>query len=74
MPRLRELLAQAGINLGEASVNTSAEGQTQGGENTHRAGSHTTDIHDIHDDDGNTTGPAHQSWSRLDTGLINTFA
>jgi flagellar hook-length control protein FliK len=74
MPRLRELLAQAGINLGEASVNTSAEDRAQGGENTPRAGGHTTDIHEIHDGDGDATGVPLRGWSRLDTGLINTFA
>jgi flagellar hook-length control protein FliK len=74
MPRLRELLAQAGINLGEASVNTSAEGQTQGGENTHRAGAHAGELHDIPDDGGDASGIPPQNWSRLDTGLINTYA
>ena len=73
MPRLRELLAQAGINLGEASVNTSAEGrpQAENGENTHRTGAHTLEAHDGDGDASVITDP---HWSRLDNGLIDTFA
>ena len=71
MPRLRELLAQAGISLGEASVNTSAEGRAQDGENTHRTGMRAPDAHDGNGDATVATAP---NWSRLDTGLVNTFA
>jgi flagellar hook-length control protein FliK len=74
MPRLRELLAQAGINLGEASVNTSAEDRAPGGENTQHAKSHTGDVHDTSDDGGDASVIPVQNWSRLDTGIINTYA
>ncbi|MCL2644199.1 MAG: flagellar hook-length control protein FliK [Betaproteobacteria bacterium] len=73
MPRLRELLAQAGINLGEANVNTSAEDRTQGGENTHRTGTHTPDVNG-EGGEGDASVIAVPNWSRLDSGLINTYA
>ncbi|MCL1861195.1 MAG: flagellar hook-length control protein FliK [Proteobacteria bacterium] len=73
MPRLRELLAQAGISLGEANVNTSAEGRAQDGENTHRADMRTLDAHDG-GSDGDATAITVTSWSRLDNGLVDTFA
>jgi len=71
MPRLRELLAQAGINLGEANVNTSAEERTQDGEKTHRTGAHTLDAPDGDGDAPVITG---SHWTRLNNGLIDTFA
>ncbi|MDR2014650.1 MAG: flagellar hook-length control protein FliK [Azoarcus sp.] len=74
MPRLRELLEQAGISLGEASVDTSAEDRAQDGELPRRAGVGTTGAHDIHDDNGGATGITLQNWPRLDHGLVNTFA
>lgn len=74
MPRLRELLAQAGISLGEASVNTSAEGRAQDSELARRAGMRAAA--DAHDANGSgeaaAAPPGH--WSRLDSGLVNTFA
>ncbi|MCL2875249.1 MAG: flagellar hook-length control protein FliK [Betaproteobacteria bacterium] len=71
MPRLRELLAQAGINLGETSVNTSAEDRAH--ENTNRTGMHTPDAHDGGGDvDATVVTPP--GWTRLDNGLIDTFA
>jgi len=71
MPRLRELLAQAGISLGEASVDTSAEERTR--ENAQRTGARAPDIHDDIDE-GDATVITAPSWSRLDSGIINTFA
>ncbi|MCL1824762.1 MAG: flagellar hook-length control protein FliK [Betaproteobacteria bacterium] len=73
MPRLRELLAQAGISLGEASVNTSAEGRAQNNENTHRAEIRTPDAHDS-GSDGDATAITATNWSKLDNGLVDTFA
>ena len=71
MPRLRELLAQAGISLGEASVNTSAEDRAH--ENTGNTGMRTPDSHDG-GGDGDATVIAAPNWSRVEKGLINTFA
>ncbi len=71
MPRLRELLAQAGINLGEASVNTSAEDRSQDGENTHRTGARALDAHH---GDGDASVITDLNWTSLNNGLINTFA
>ena len=68
MPRLRELFAQAGINLGEASVNTSAEGQTQ--DASPRMSAH--GVRDDGSDEDAVTPPS--VWSRLDNRLIDTFA
>lgn len=73
MPRLRELLSQAGINLGDASVGTSAEGKTQdggearGGKNAAARGT---------GDGGSDEAPAAivSNWVKLDSGRINTFA
>jgi flagellar hook-length control protein FliK len=70
MPRLRELFAQAGIELGKASVDTSSEGRTQdGGQTPHTAGGAG---HDGGNDDA--TGVTSAAWTRPDNGLINTFA
>jgi flagellar hook-length control protein FliK len=73
MPRLRELLAQVGISLGEASVNTSAEEQAQDGGKTHRSDIRTLDAHDANSD-GDPVAGAAPNWQRLNTGLVNTFA
>ncbi|MCL2590184.1 MAG: flagellar hook-length control protein FliK [Betaproteobacteria bacterium] len=73
MPRLRELLAQAGINLGEASVNTSTEDRAQNGENTRHPVMSTPDSHDD-GDNGDANVIAVPNWSKLGNGLINTFA
>lgn len=71
MPRLRELLAQAGISLGEASVNTSAEDRAQNGQNTRHT--NTLNSHD-NSNDGDANVITTQNWSRLDSGIINVFA
>jgi flagellar hook-length control protein FliK len=73
MPRLRELLAQAGISLGEASVNTSAEDRAQDGEKPHRAGARAPDAHDGNAN-GDATAATAPRWQRLGAGLVNTFA
>ncbi|MDR0702253.1 MAG: flagellar hook-length control protein FliK [Azoarcus sp.] len=74
MPRLRELLAQAGIDLGSASVDTSAEGQARD-DDTARAARH-AGSGNAGNDDGNddATGVTSANWTRLDNGLIDTFA
>jgi flagellar hook-length control protein FliK len=73
MPRLRELLAQAGISLGETHVNTSAEGRAQDGENTSRMGMRASDIRDD-DGDGNATAIVTTNEPRLNNGLVDVFA
>ena len=75
MPRLRELLAQAGISLGEASVNTSSESQPRSEEepdarHRHPAG----DAGSNEADHDNATPVTRANWTRLDNGLVNTFA
>ncbi|MDR2925372.1 MAG: flagellar hook-length control protein FliK [Azoarcus sp.] len=74
MPRLRELLAQAGISLGEASVNTSGEGRAQDSENTRHTGMRHADAHDGSGGGEAPPEPPPGHWSRLDSGLVNTFA
>jgi flagellar hook-length control protein FliK len=75
MPRLRELLAQAGIDLGNASVDTSAEGRTRDDDDA-RTASRANARHDGGHDGGNddATGVTSAHWTRRDNGLINTFA
>lgn len=75
LPRLREVLAQAGIQLGQANVNAGNSGQAQGEAQTGRspyAGNRY----------GNSDAAAleplvaanHASWSRSGSGMIDTFA
>lgn len=74
LPRLRELLAQAGINLGEAGVNTSAESRAQdNGENTHHAPGYPSGLLD-ESGDADATSITPVNWLNLDNGLVNTFA
>jgi flagellar hook-length control protein FliK len=77
MPRLRELLSQAGINLGDASVGTSAEGKAQDGGEA-RGGEHAAarGAGDGDGGDGSGEAPAAivSNWVKLDSGRINTFA
>ncbi|MDR1064312.1 MAG: flagellar hook-length control protein FliK [Azoarcus sp.] len=75
MPRLRELLAQAGIDLGNASVDTSAEGRTRD-DDAPRTANRASASHDGGHDGGNddATGVTSAHWTRQDNGLINTFA
>ncbi|MDR2093571.1 MAG: flagellar hook-length control protein FliK [Azoarcus sp.] len=74
MPRLRELLAQAGIDLGNASVDTSAEGRTQDGD-TARATRRASPGGASNDDgNDNAAGVTSANRTRLDNGLIDTFA
>ncbi|MDR3086427.1 MAG: flagellar hook-length control protein FliK, partial [Azoarcus sp.] len=75
MPRLRELLAQAGISLGEASVNTSSGSQPRSEEESganpgHFAG-HAGSNEGGNDD---ATPVTSANWTRFDNGLVNTFA
>ncbi|MDR1424886.1 MAG: flagellar hook-length control protein FliK [Azoarcus sp.] len=74
LPRLREMLAQAGVSLGEASVGASPERQTQGeAEGDARAGSGAPAPRDA--DRADATGVASAlRVIRENVGLVNTFA
>ncbi|MDR3213187.1 MAG: flagellar hook-length control protein FliK [Azoarcus sp.] len=73
MPRLRELLAQAGIDLGNASVDTSAEGQTRDDDGARAAGrTPAGGEHDGGNDDATVVTSG--NWVKLDNGLVNIFA
>jgi flagellar hook-length control protein FliK len=72
MPRLRELLAQAGISLGDANVNTSAESRAQDESNA-RPGNRATSGHGGSDHD-DATAVTSANWVKTDNGLVNTFA
>lgn len=65
LPRLREILAQAGINLGEANVSTSGEqqsGRDEGGSDRSRGR------------DGATIGSVGPAmWLRQHDGMVDTF-
>ena len=74
MPRLRELLAQAGISLGEASVNTSAEGRANGEESAHRAGQHASGDHDDASKHDDVAFIPSASRIIMNEGLVDTFA
>ena len=75
LPRLREVLAQAGIQLGQANVNAGNSGQAQGDAQTGRS-------HYAGNRYGNSDAAAleplvaanHASWSRSGSGMIDTFA
>lgn len=65
LPRLREMLAGAGINLGETSVSTSGEqqaGRDDGGSGRHRG-----------QGDGTVGGGAATAWLRQHDGMVDTF-
>ncbi|MDR1855197.1 MAG: flagellar hook-length control protein FliK [Azoarcus sp.] len=77
LPRLREMLAQAGVALADANVGTSTpESQTQaGGERDASGGGHAGSGFgagdDVHDD---ATGVTSARWHKTDNGLVDTFA
>lgn len=72
LPRLREILEQSGINLGQTDVGTSGQsaqsgdtptGRQRGGWQTSAGG-----------DEGLATSPAPAHWARRGEGLVDTFA
>lgn len=67
LPRLREILAEAGITLGQASVNAETARQDGNGTSAERRAN-----------DGRSAGPgdaaAPSQWLRRSEGLIDTFA
>jgi flagellar hook-length control protein FliK len=70
MPRLREILAQSGISLGQANVSTSGEQQTSGDDRGQRGGRGGIGQGDI--DTGVATPAAR--WVKQIDGLVDTFA
>lgn len=75
MPRLREVLQQAGINLGQTNVSTSGDQQRahDGGGNEQRGGWGRHDGGDA-GTSGIAAAPATSSWVRSGNGVIDTFA
>lgn len=76
MPRLREILAQAGIQLGQANVNTNTSGQTQSDSQSSRSGSSRyvgTDSSTLSGID-TLSGSTRSGWTRSGNGLVDTFA
>lgn len=69
MPRLRELLAQSGISLGQTGVSTSGEQQASGDGHT-RGGGRGTDGSGIETGEAGVAAP----WARQTEGLVDTFA
>lgn len=69
LPRLREILQQAGINLGEASVSTSGEqGARDEGGQGRRGGGRGGEAR------GDSVAGAAAGWSRRQEGMVDTFA
>lgn len=74
LPRLREVFAQAGIQLGQANVNAGNNGQAQG--QNQAARSHANGRYA--NSDAAALEPlvsaGHASWSRSGSGMVDTFA
>ncbi|MBS1210626.1 MAG: flagellar hook-length control protein [Proteobacteria bacterium] len=76
MPRLREVLAQSGIQLGQANVNAGFSGQTQS-DNPGKPGTAGRFSAQSDGDVGGIdvlAGLSRSSWSRQGNGMIDTFA
>ena len=75
MPRLREVLAQSGIQLGQASVNAGNSGQAQSDTSGKRSmSSRFTSSGDSLSGVDAAAGTARSSWIRQGNGMIDTFA
>lgn len=74
MPRLREVLQQAGINLGQTNVSTSGDQRAQqdGGSGGSRRGS-VPGVDDTRSD-GLLASAVPGSWSHAGRGMVDTFA
>ncbi len=70
LPRLREMLQQAGIQLGQANVSTSGEQPAQGGDEGGRGGGRGGEgqIADA------ASESSHGQWLRRHDGMVDTFA
>ena len=75
MPRLREVLQQAGIQLGEAQVSTSGEQRTHdGGDNRSVWGQRGDGAGDDALSAGDAPATQIATWTRSGNGVIDTFA
>lgn len=77
MPRLREVLQQAGINLGQTDVSTSGEQHTaaQGEQrNGHGSSSRQRDGSGLRSGEMDVELAPPQRWTRATAGLVDTFA
>lgn len=75
MPRLREVLAQSGIQLGQANVNAGNSGQAQSDTSGKRSmSSRFTSSGDSLSGVDAAAGTARSSWIRQGNGMIDTFA
>lgn len=75
IPRLRELLQQAGINLGQTDVSTSGEQQARDEAGNARRGSGQHPIGALAGDANAADLPVSSgSWVRTGTGMVDTFA
>lgn len=71
LPRLREVLEQSGINLGQTDVGTSSQSNNSG-DGQQRGNSAWGTARNA--DDGTTSRAVSQQWSRRGDGLVDTFA
>lgn len=69
LPRLREVLEQSGINLGQTDVGTSSQSNNSGDEQRRNGWGAPRNS-----DDGTATRSISPQWSRRGDGLVDTFA
>jgi flagellar hook-length control protein FliK len=74
LPRLREVLQQAGIHLGEANVSTSGEQQARGDANGREAGNHRVGQRAGAAPLAETIAQPAAVWASRGLGMIDTFA
>lgn len=73
LPRLRELMAQSGVNLGQTSVNTSGDQRT-GQEDASPRGRHGRDAVGEVSEAGGSTASGAATWTKQGEGLVDIFA
>ncbi|HSD37778.1 MAG TPA: flagellar hook-length control protein FliK [Rhodocyclaceae bacterium] len=74
MPKLRELMAQAGIQLGQADVSAGQSGQSQNNSHGERRQSGGTGMGGNMQGISSMTGTTSGQWTRQGAGLVDTFA
>jgi flagellar hook-length control protein FliK len=74
MPRLREVLQQAGISLGQTNVSTSGEQQARHEQAAQNAGGARTLVAGSAEADALASALAPAGWSRASLGMVDTFA
>jgi flagellar hook-length control protein FliK len=74
LPRLREVLQQAGINLGQTNVSTSSEQQARQ-DSSGQSGASLRYAAGLNETDDSASMPTRQSfWMQTGTGMVDTFA